>query len=72
MRVLVVGATGNIGRLTVDKALEAGHSVTAFARSPDKLKDDRVRKVQGDLMDASAIDAAMPGQEVAIAVLALP
>ena len=34
MRVLVCGATGNIGRLTVDKALKAGHEVTAFVAFP--------------------------------------
>lgn len=43
MRVLICGATGNIGRFTVDKALKAGHEVTAFAHSPEKLDLTAVR-----------------------------
>ena len=39
MRILICGATGNIGRLTTDKALQAGHEVTAFTRSPQKLEN---------------------------------
>ena len=37
MNVIVFGATGSIGSLTVDVLLKAGHKVTAFARNPEKL-----------------------------------
>lgn len=74
MRVLIVGATGNIGRLTLDKALNAGHQVTAFARSPNQLNiaHKRLHKVQGNVMNGTSLDTAMPGQEAVIAVFGAP
>ena len=37
MRILVFGATGPLGRHVVDRALSAGHQVTAFVRTPGRL-----------------------------------
>jgi len=36
LTVLVVGATGSIGRLVVEEALRQGHVVRALVRSVDK------------------------------------
>jgi uncharacterized protein YbjT (DUF2867 family) len=36
MTVLVVGATGSIGRLVVEEALRQGYVVRALVRTPDK------------------------------------
>jgi len=36
MTVLVVGATGSIGRLVVEEALRQGHAVRALVRTPGK------------------------------------
>ena len=36
MNVLIVGATGTLGRQVARKAIEAGHSVTCMVRIPDK------------------------------------
>ncbi len=38
MRILIIGASTGTGALAVKAALERGHEVTAFARSPEKLK----------------------------------
>ena len=73
MRVLVCGATGNIGRLSVDKAIQAGHKVTAFARSPQKLENRKnLSKAQGDLMDADSVASAMTEQEAVLATFGAP
>lgn len=37
MRLAIFGATGRTGRVAVTQALEAGHQVTAFVRSPEGL-----------------------------------
>lgn len=37
MKVLVMGATGTIGKLAVENLVAGGHHVTAFARRPEKL-----------------------------------
>ncbi|MGK7908190.1 MAG: NmrA family NAD(P)-binding protein [Synechococcus sp.] len=36
MNVLIVGATGTLGRQVARKAIEAGHSVTCMIRNPEK------------------------------------
>ena len=36
MKILVLGATGRTGYLFTRKALEEGHTVTAYVRNPDK------------------------------------
>ena len=37
MKLIIFGSTGVTGRQIVTQALEQGHDVTAFARSPEKL-----------------------------------
>ena len=72
MRVLICGATGNIGSQTVDKAIQAGHEVTAFARSPEKLGDCLAFQAKGDLINADSVTLAMTNQDVVIAVFGAP
>ena len=38
-KVLVIGASGQIGKQATGKLLEAGHHVVAPVRSPEKLND---------------------------------
>ena len=56
MKVLVIGATGGTGRCVVERALQSGHEVTAFARTPQKLtmQHERLRVAQGDVLVAHA------------------
>jgi uncharacterized protein YbjT (DUF2867 family) len=71
MNVIVFGATGTVGRLAVEKLLSAGHSVTAFARHPERLVADHpaLRRLPGDALDAAEVAAAMPGHDAALVVL---
>ena len=71
MRVLVVGATGGVGRLVVEEALKRRHEITALARSPEKLGDlaSRIRIVQGDALDTSAVATSVSGQDAVIYAL---
>lgn len=71
MKLLVFGGTGDIGLAVVEAALQGGHEVTAFVRSPGKLGDlrERVRVVEGDLTDAESVRAALPGHDAVITAL---
>ena len=71
MRILVLGASGSVGRLVVEQALNRRHEVTALLRSPEKLGDlaIRLRIVQGDALDARAVDEAVSGQGAVIYAL---
>jgi putative NADH-flavin reductase len=68
MKLLVVGATGGIGREVVAQAVERGHAVTAFVRTPDALAAlrDRITLVQGDLLDASALARVAEGHDAVL------
>lgn len=62
MRVLVTGASGFLGRHTVQRLLADGHDVTGF----DLVESDNrnLRLITGDLRDAEAVAAAVRGNEV--------
>lgn len=71
--VLVIGATGNIGRKTLKEVLDLGHRVTAFGRSVDRLDPlDGMTVAQGDVTNASDVSAAMPGHDVVILAFGAP
>ncbi len=71
MNIIIFGATGGLGQWTWKAAVRAGHRVTAFVRSPQKLDappqgHDELRVVQGDVMDSEAVRVASEGCDVAI------
>lgn len=70
-RVLIVGATGGTGRQLVVQALEQGYAVTALVRDPSRLHVDhpRLTVVQGDVLDAGSVEAAMRDQEAVVSAL---
>lgn len=71
MKVAVFGSTGSVGRLIVEKALEQGHTVTAFARDPARLgiEHPQLRIVQGDALDPAAAETAVRGQDAVLCAL---
>jgi uncharacterized protein YbjT (DUF2867 family) len=71
MKLLVLGATGATGRLVVDQALAAGHSVRALVRSPEKLTvtNSNLEVVTGQATDASDVAYALVGVDAVISTL---
>lgn len=62
--VLVVGATGGVGQLTVAELLTQNVKVRVLARNPDKAQQmfaEQVEIVVGDTRDPETLTAAMPG-----------
>lgn len=70
-RVLIVGATGGTGRQLVAQALKRGYVVTALVRIPGKLslEDPHLKVVPGDVLDYSAVEKAVRGQDAVISAL---
>jgi len=64
MNVLIFGANGKTGKLVVEKALIAGHTVTAFLRTPAEIPN--VRVVTGDASNPAAVRAAVTGQQAVV------
>jgi putative NADH-flavin reductase len=70
VRILVLGATGSTGTVFVEQALAAGHELTGFVRSPDKLPAQaRLEVVPGDVLDSGALAQAMRGHDAVVSML---
>lgn len=71
MKLLILGATGHVGRLLVDGALRQGHDVTAFVRNPAKLplQNAHLTFFKGDARDPQAIAAAMGRADAVLSAL---
>lgn len=65
MKILVIGATGSVGRSVTKAAVEEGHEVTVFVRTPEKLgrTAQRVSVVAGGLDNVQGLERAMEGVE---------
>ncbi|MEX0588018.1 MAG: NAD(P)H-binding protein [Cyanobium sp.] len=69
MQVLVVGATGTLGRQVARRALDAGHQVRCIVRSPRKasfLQEWGCELTRGDLLEPESLDYALEGQDAVI------
>ncbi len=71
MKLAVFGGTGRTGLHFVRQALEAGHEVTALARSPSRMNvaHPRLTVIRGDVQDASCIEATVAGADVVVSLL---
>ncbi|WP_203566605.1 SDR family oxidoreductase [Aestuariimicrobium ganziense] len=67
LAVLVVGATGSIGRHVVQKCLQAGHATRALVRNPARADlPAGVEVVVGDLTDPASLAAAVDGVDAVV------
>lgn len=68
LRITVFGATGRMGHLLVRQGLDAGHSITAYARNPERLQIDHpnLSVLAGQLDNDEAILAAVQRADAVI------
>ena len=68
MKVIVFGATGSVGKLAVAQMLDAGHSVTAFARSPHALELNHadLSRIAGDATDPKSVAKAVKDHDAVV------
>jgi putative NADH-flavin reductase len=70
MRLFVRGATGKTGTEIIDLARKRGHQVTAFVRSPQKLRPGAsLTIVRGDPLRQESIAVALPGHDAVLSAI---
>ncbi len=70
MKILVVGASGVLGRSVVRRLIEQGHGVRAMTRTPQRAQDLAAldaEVVAGDLVDSDSLAAACAGVDRVLA-----
>ncbi|MBW7461401.1 NAD(P)H-binding protein, partial [Paenibacillus sepulcri] len=65
MKLTIFGASGKTGQLLTLNALERGHTVTAYVRSPERfeIRHERLSVVVGTLEQDEAIGRAINGAD---------
>lgn len=70
-KILVFGATGGTGKEVVRQLLAGNYEVTAIVRNPDALEiqDSNLKVVKGDVLQPSAFEASVYGQDAVVSCL---
>ena len=68
MKIVLFGATGQVGRRIAREALERGHQVTGVARDPSRAQapDPRVTLVRGDATDPASVAGVARGADAVV------
>ncbi|MEK0315000.1 NAD(P)-dependent oxidoreductase [Cohnella sp. 56] len=73
MKIIVFGATGNMGKKVLALGVKRGYEMTAFVRSPEKLYEQQgeqlarhVNVIAQDMLNPDSVREALSHQDVAI------
>jgi putative NADH-flavin reductase len=73
MKIALFGASGPTGVLVVQQALEKGHLVTAFVRSPEKFTQSHpdLTVIKADVLLPSTFENKLKGHDIVISTLGI-
>ena len=71
MKIVVFGATGNVGRRVVAEALDRSHEVVGVVRDPAAVPspDPRVTLVRGDATDPASVASVVRGADAVVSAI---
>jgi putative NADH-flavin reductase len=71
LQIVVFGGSGNIGQRVVREALNRGHEVIVVSRDPSRVKDkhERLKVVQGNVLDSKQVATLAAGQDVLVSAI---
>jgi len=73
MKIVILGSTGTTGTQVVERALDAGHEVVAFARRPEAVPPRaRLGVTRGSVEDLASMTAAFAGADAVISCVGIP
>lgn len=74
MNLTVFGGTGGTGEQVIRAAMDAGHTVTAAARDPSRIRTphELLRAVRADVLDRQSLDGTVDGADAVVSALGVP
>ena len=71
MKILLFGATGNVGRCVIKEALSRGHQITGVVRDPQAVEnsDPRVSLRRGDATDRRSVAELARGVDAVVSAI---
>ena len=71
MKIVLFGATGNVGQRVAAEALRRGHEVTGVVRDPAAVPspDSRMRLVKGDATNADSVASVARGADAVVSAI---
>src|SRR5512132_3018347 len=71
MKIVLFGATGNVGRRIAAEAVRRGHEVVGVVRDPEAVQspDPRVTLVRGDATDADSVARVVRGADAVVSAI---
>lgn len=71
MKIAILGSTGFVGKVLLEKALERGYQVKTLVRDPEKLGiyKDRVEFVSGNASESDKLEKTVVGTEAVLSTL---
>ena len=71
MKIVLFGATGQVGRRIAKEALERGHTVVGVVRDPARSQapDPRVELVRGDATDPASVAEVVRGADAVVSAV---
>ncbi|MXW21084.1 MAG: NAD(P)H-binding protein [Gammaproteobacteria bacterium] len=72
--IALFGATARSGREIIRQALQRGHTIKGFARTPSKLgvEHENLTLFKGDIYERDTIDPVLEGHEVVVSMIGVP
>jgi putative NADH-flavin reductase len=73
-KIAILGSTGFVGKVLLNKALEKGYRVKTLIRNPDKLGSlkDKVEIVKGSYLNPDDIDKTISGVKAVLSTVGPP
>jgi putative NADH-flavin reductase len=74
MKIAILGSTGFVGKVLINKALANGYQIKTLTRNPENLNyiKDKVEIIQGSIFEPSAIEATIKGTEAVLSTIGPP
>lgn len=71
MRIVIFGATGNVGQRVAKEALSRGHEVVGVVRDPAAVQapDPRVRLARGDATNSDSVAEVVKGADAVVSAI---